>query len=45
MGLPSVLDFDHRIGEAGFELGGELSGGLVVGLGMRGVENGTRGQG
>jgi hypothetical protein len=36
VGLPSVLDFDHRIGEAGFQLGGELSGGLVVGLGMGG---------
>jgi len=22
--LPAVLDFDHGIGEAGFELGGEL---------------------
>ncbi len=43
--LPAVLDFDHGVGEAGFELGGELSGGLGVELGMRGtfcVNDGTR---
>jgi len=28
--LPAVLDFDHGVGEAGFELGGELR------LGVRG---------
>lgn len=30
MRLPAVLDFDHGVGEAGFQLGGELR------LGVRG---------